>query len=455
MESSWLAIAGVAFLIGGLGAGGLAWLVATARGRAEAEAAGRDALARASAAEARAETLAAQAHQAEARANGLEAALRQADSQRAEQQGRADALARALEDQRARNQTAAEQQAREKSHEKLIEGMVAPVRASLEKVDEQIRAMERERGTAYGALRQQMQAIAETQERLRDAATGLVGALKAPTIRGRWGEMQLRRVVEMAGMIEHCDFLEQATIPVAGGEGRLRPDLIVKLAGGRNIVVDAKVPLSAYLEAREAPNEEVRQAKLRQHATQLQAHIQKLAAKSYWDDLGLGVAPEVVVLFLPGETLYTTALEQMPGLIEEGFAQRVLVATPTTLLGLLRAISCGWREERLAENAQRISDEGRRLHERVATVLDHFGDLGRSLGQAVKHFNVAMVSFERRAVVSARKLEELGAKGKKELVDRPQIDVRPFTVTAPDEPRKKVSQAPLTLALSPVSNDGP
>jgi len=452
MESSWLAIAGVAFLIGGLGAGGLAWLVATARGRALVEAAGREALARAAAAEARAETLAAQAHQADARANGLEAALRQADSQRAEQQGRADALARALEDQRARNQTAAEQQAREKSHEKLIEGMVAPVRASLEKVDEQIRAMERERGTAYGALRQQMEAIAETQERLRDAATGLVGALKAPTVRGRWGEMQLRRVVEMSGMIEHCDFVEQATIAAAGGEGRLRPDLIVKLAGGRNIVVDAKVPLSAYLEAREAPNEEVRQAKLRQHATQLQAHIQKLAAKSYWDELG--VVPEVVVMFLPGETLYTAALEQMPGLIEEGFAQRVLVATPTTLLGLLRAISCGWREERLAENAQRISDEGRRLHERVATVMDHFSDLGRSLGQAVKHFNVAMVSFDRRAVVSARKLEELGAKGKKDLAERPQIDARPFSVTVPDEPRQKVSQAPLTLALSAVSNDG-
>jgi len=143
----------------------------------------------------------------------------------------------------------------------------------------------------------------------------------------------------------------------------------------------------------------------------------------------------------------------MPELIEEGFAQRVLVATPTTLLGLLRAIACGWREERLAENAQRISEEGRRLHERVATVLDHFSDLGKSLGQAVKHFNVAMVSFDRRTVVSARKLEELGAKGKKELGDRPQIDVRPFSVTAPDEPRQKLAQAPLTLALSPATTD--
>ncbi|HXJ23212.1 MAG TPA: DNA recombination protein RmuC [Polyangia bacterium] len=451
MELSWLAIAGVAFLIGGVSAGGLAWLLAGARGKTLAEAVAREGASRASAAEARAETLAAQARQSEARANGLEAALRQTESERSAEAARAETLARTLEDQRARNQTASEQQAREKSHEKLIEGMVAPVRASLEKVDEQIRAMERERGTAYGALRQQMQAIAETQERLRDAAGNLVGALKASTVRGRWGEMQLRRVVELAGMLEHCDFVEQATVASASGEGRLRPDMIIKLAGGRNIVVDAKVPLSAYLEAREAATDEARTAKLRLHAAQLQAHITKLSAKSYWDDLG--VAPEVVVMFLPGEALYTAALEQMPGLIEEGFAQRVLVATPTTLLGLLRAISCGWREERLAENAQRISDEGRRLHERVATVLDHFGDLGRALGQAVKHFNVAMVSFERRTVVSARKLEELGARGKKDLGDRPQIDARPFSVAVSDEPRKKLAQAPLTLALSPASND--
>jgi DNA recombination protein RmuC len=452
MEWSWLAIAGVAFLIGGVSAGGLAWLLAAARGKALADSAALETASRSAAAEARAETLAVQAREAEARANSLEAALRQSEIDRSREAGRADTLARTLEDQRARNQTAAEQQAREKSHEKLIEGMVAPVRASLERVDEQIRAMERERGTAYGALRQQMQAISETQERLRDAASNLVGALKAPTVRGRWGEMQLRRVVELAGMVDHCDFVEQATVTSADGEGRLRPDMIVKLAGGRNIVVDAKVPLSAYLEAREAPNDEARAAKLRLHATQVQAHIAKLSAKSYWEDLG--VAPEVVVMFLPGEALYTAALEQMPSLIEEGFAQRVLVATPTTLLGLLRAIACGWREERLAENAQRISDEGRRLHERVATVLDHFSDLGRALGQAVKHFNVAMVSFERRTVVSARKLEELGARGKKDVGERPQIDVRPFSVTGSDEPRKKLAQAPLALALSPASNDG-
>jgi DNA recombination protein RmuC len=442
-------------------AGGLAWLLAGARGRALVEAALRDGVARASAAEARAETLAAQARQSEARANGLEAALRQADSQRAAEEARADTMARTLDEQRARSQTAAESQAREKSHEKLIEGMVAPVRASLEKVDEQIRAMERERGTAYGALRQQMQAIAETQDRLRDAATNLVGALKASTVRGRWGEMQLRRVVEMAGMLEHCDFVEQATLVADGGETRLRPDMIIKLAGGRNIVVDAKAPLSAYLEAREAPTEEARHAKLRQHAAQVQGHIAKLSAKCYWDELG--VAPEVVVMFLPGEALYTAALEQMPGLIEEGFAQRVLVATPTTLLGLLRAISCGWREERLAENAQRISDEGRALHHRIATVLEYFANLGSSLNQSVKHFNQALVSFNGRVTVSARRLEELDARGRKELTEIDQIDVRAASARPLERTGERAGeraerahalpQTSLALALAP-SNDG-
>jgi DNA recombination protein RmuC len=329
--------------------------------------------------------------------------------------------------------------------------MVAPMLASLEKVDEQIRAMEKERGTAYGALRQQMVAVTETQEKLREATGSLVSALKAPAVRGQWGEMQLRRVVELAGMVEYCDFVEQETFE--GEDGRLRPDMIIRAAGGRQIVVDAKVPLSAYLEAREAKDDNTRAAKLRQHAAQVQSHIGKLAAKSYWE--GLAAAPEIVVMFLPGEPLYGVALEQMPGLIEEGYARGVLVATPTTLLGLLRTVSFGWREERLAENAQRISDEGRRLHERIATVLDHFGDLGNALNQSVKHFNRARNSFNARVVVSARRLEDLDARGKKELVEVEEIEVRAATseLDVANRPQRLPKQPLLSLAPTPTGQD--
>jgi DNA recombination protein RmuC len=490
MEQSWLTVGASAFLIGGVTMGAVAWLLAAARGRAFADKALREAEMHASAENARAQALSEQARQAEGRANGLEAALRVAESQRATEAAHAKTLAKSLDEQRTlldgakvqlvdtfqalagdalrasqedflalaterfgavRNETSIELEARQQAQQKAIEGMVGPVRASLEKVDEHVRALERERGTAYGALRQQMQSISETQAQLRDATGSLVTALKAPAVRGRWGEMQLRRVVELAGMLEHCDFDQQVTAD--GEDGRLRPDMVVRLPGGRNIVVDAKAPLGAYLEAREAPDDETRMAKLRQHAVQVQAHVRKLSAKSYWE--GFAAMPELVVMFLPGESLYGVALEQMPGLIEEGFAQGVLIATPTMLLGLLRAMSCGWREDRLAVNAQRISEEGRKLHDRVATVLEHFSALGRSLGQAVKHFNGAMVSFDQNLVSSARRLAELDAKGEKELADRAQIDARPRTVVADeDEPRVRLAPKPLALALSPANDEG-
>jgi len=249
-------------------------------------------------------------------------------------------------------------------------------------------------------------------------------------------------------MLEHCDFDEQTTI--AGEDGRLRPDMIVHLPGGRRIVVDAKAPLGAYLEAREATDDQMRAAKYRQHAMQVRAHIGKLGAKNYWD--ALDAAPDMVVMFLPGEPLYSVALEQMPELIEEGVSQRVLIATPTTLLALLHTASFGWREERLAENAQRISDEGRRLHERIATVVEHFADLGNALNQSVKHFNKSMRSFEGRVTVSARRLEGLDARGKEELVALEEIQVRatgPQLPDRPDRPRRLPQQPMLTLAPAP------
>ncbi len=491
MDQSWLAIAGAALLIGGGVAGALAWMLAGARGKALTEAAVRASEMRASAASARAEELREQARQAEGRANALEAALRQVEGQRATEAARAEGLARNLEEQRAlldgakvqlgdtfqalagealrasqedflalaterfgavRKETSAELESRQQAQQKAIEGMVAPVRASLEKVDEQVRAMEREQGTAYGAIRQQMLSISETQEKLRDATGSLVSALKAPAVRGRWGEMQLRRVVELAGMLEHCDFDEQVTVD--GEDGRLRPDMVVRLPGGRNIVVDAKAPLGAYLEALEAKDDEARAAKLRQHATQVSAHIRKLAAKSYAE--GLVGSTEFVVMFLPGDSFYSVALEQMPGLIEEGVAQKVLLATPTTLLGLLLTTSCGWREERLAENAQRISDEGRVLHQRIATVLEYFGALGNSLNQSVKHFNQALSSFDGRVTVSARRLEELDARGKKELTEIDEIAVRARSVQLPErvERARVLPQTSLALALSPANDEG-
>jgi DNA recombination protein RmuC len=479
-------------LVGGAVVGAVGWMVGTARERARGEARLRDALTAASASAARADVMTAQARQAEERARALDLALREAERQRAVDGERAETLARNLDEQRdaearltdtfkalaadvlranqegfltlanqrlgaAREQAALEAEARQVAQQQALEGMVAPVRASLEKVDEQIRAMERERGTAYGELRQQLRVVTETQVKLHDATGSLVSALKAPAVRGRWGEMQLRRVVELAGMLEHCDFDEQTTL--AGVDGRLRPDMIIHLPGGRRIVVDAKAPLGAYLEAREAPDDETRAAKYRQHAAQVRAHITKLGAKSYWD--ALDAAPDMVVMFLPGEPLYSVALEHMPELMEEGQAQKVMVATPMTLIALLRTASFGWREERLAENAQRISDEGRRLHERIATVMEHFADLGNSLNQSVKHFNKSLRSFEQRVVVSARRLDEMDARGKKEVVPLEEIDARAVGPQLPEKPqradaaqRRQLTQQPLLTLAPPPDGEG-
>jgi DNA recombination protein RmuC len=460
-----VAVGIAAFLVGGAVAGAFAWLLATARTRNAMEPALRESEGRRAAEAARAEGLARQLLEERALIDGAKTQLADTFTALAHETLRAsqeDFLALANERLGAvREQTVLETEARQVAQQQAIEGMVAPVRASLEKVDEQIRAMERERGTAYGELRQQLRAVNETQEKLHDATGSLVSALKAPAVRGRWGEMQLRRVVELVGMIDHCDFDEQTTL--AGVDGRLRPDMIIHLPGGRRIVVDAKAPLGAYLEAREAADDAARAAKYRQHAAQVRAHMQKLGAKSYWD--ALDAAPDMVVMFLPGEPLYSVALEQMPELIEEGHAHRVMVATPMTLIALLRTASFGWREERLAENAQRISDEGRRLHERIATVMEHFGDLGSALNNSVKHFNKSLRSFEQRVVVSARRLDELDARGKKEITPLEEIDARAVGPQQPDkadksdkadrsERTRRLTQQPL-LTLAPPADQEP
>lgn len=308
-----------------------------------------------------------------------------------------------------------------------IEGVVAPVREALLRVDQQIKEIEKERGKAYGALSAELRALGESQLRLRDETGNLVKALRAPQVRGRWGEIQLRRVVELAGMIEHCDFAQQVT--AGGDDGRVRPDMIVRLPGGQSIVVDAKAPMEAYLAAAEAKDDATRTARLRDHAAQVRAHVQKLASKSYWAEFEN--APEAVVLFLPGESFYGAALDQMPDLIEQASALRVLVATPTSLIALLRAAHLGWRQERVAENAQRISDHGRLLHERLATLVEHFNALGRTLGKSVEHYNAAMSSFEQRVMPAARRFEDMGAGGRKELADAERVDRRPRLLAEP------------------------
>jgi len=312
------------------------------------------------------------------------------------------------------------------SRQKGIEGVVVPVKESLERMDQQLRAMESNRGQAHAALSTQLQSLVQTQSALRSETANLVKALRAPAVRGRWGEIQLRRVVEMAGMLEHCDFLEQQSYE--GPEGKLRPDLRVLLPGGRNVIVDAKTPLQAYLDSLEAATDEIRLARLNDHARQVREHMTRLAAKSYWDYLN--PSPEFVVLFLPGETFFSAALEQDPSLIEQGVNQRVILATPTTLIALLRAVAYGWRQEQLAENAQRISELGKELYERLASTAASIGSLGAALRNCVERYNRAVGSLESRVLPAARRFKELGVSAKEKLIALEPLETIPRELTS-------------------------
>lgn len=280
---------------------------------------------------------------------------------------------------------------------------VQPVQLSLAQVERHLVDIERVRQEAYGELRAQVAAMGRTSDALRGETQTLVNALRAPQVRGRWGELQLRRVVEVAGMLEHCDFDEQPTL--ATPDGVLRPDLVVRLAGGKNVVVDAKVPFAGYLEAMESRDPTTREERLRAHARHLRAHVDGLADKRYWTHLE--PTPEFVVMFLPAEPFLAAALEEDPALLEHAFARNVVVATPSTLMALLRTVAYTWRQEALADNAQQVHALGKELHGRLATLGGHLARLGGSLDTAVRAYNQTVGSLETRVLVSARRLSDL------------------------------------------------
>ncbi len=302
--------------------------------------------------------------------------------------------------------------------EQAIEALVKPIREALDKTEKQIREMEQARKQAYGALTQHLETMSQTQQALQGETRNLVQALRRPEVRGQWGELTLRRLAELAGMVEHCDFFEQEHTD--SEDGALRPDMIVRMPGGREVVVDVKTPLDAYLSAVEATDDNGRDAQLQRHARNVRKRVQELASKAYWKQFK--DSPDFVVLFIPGDQFLSAALDQDHALLEDAMQQKVILATPTSFVALLRAVAYGWRQESLAENAERIRQVGEELYGRLGTFAEHLGKMGKSLNSSVQHYNKAVASFDSRVLPSARKFSDMGISAKKSIEPSEQID---------------------------------
>lgn len=302
--------------------------------------------------------------------------------------------------------------------EKAVEHLIQPIRAALEKSEQQIRLMEHERKEAYGALHKHLETMAQAQQALQGETRNLVQALRRPEVRGQWGELTLKRLTELAGMVEYCDFYPQESHDT--DDGRLRPDMVVRLPAGREIVVDVKTPLDAYLSAIEATDDDSRRRHLESHAQKVRARVKELAAKAYWNQFER--APDFVVLFIPGDQFLAAALDIDRALLEDALRQKVILATPTSFVALLRAIAFGWRQEALAENAQQIRDAGEELYRRLATFAEHVAKIGRGLDGAVDAYNKAVGSFESKLLPGARRLTDLGVHPPKTLEEPAHIE---------------------------------
>ena len=418
-------------LLGVVVGGAVAWVVVSARAR------GRQAVG---------EELRAQLQGSREEVGKLQADLRAAAAERAAAQARAEAAQQSLEDQKglledakgkltdafkalaaealtcsnqgflalAETRFAALKQDAEgelEARKTAIETLVQPLRQALDEYQKQAKDLEEKRLREISGVGQQLQAVAQAQTSLQRETANLVNALRAPQVRGRWGEITLRRTAELAGMAKHCDFVEQETVTTEGG--RLRPDMVVRLPSRREIVVDSKVALNGYLEALEAATPEARDAALDRHAQQVRQHARQLASKEYWTQFK--EAPEFVVMFIPGEAFLAAAAERDPALMEEALAKGILIATPTTFIGLLLSVAYGWRQEQVAENARRISDLGREVHERMATLIEHLARVGKGLKGAIDAYDNAVGSMERRVLPSVRRFQELGAGSGKEI----------------------------------------